>query len=51
MKEEDKQKFDDFREMFYRYLNADDLSVQEFELRCNMVNFVKTACIQTIVFY
>ncbi|WP_342306285.1 hypothetical protein [Methanolobus sp. ZRKC5] len=51
MKEQDEQKFDEFREMFCRYLDTDDLSEQEFELRCNMINFVKSACIQTLVSY
>ncbi|WMW21909.1 hypothetical protein [Methanolobus mangrovi] len=51
MKEQDEQKFDEFREMFSRYLDTDDLSEQEFELRCNMINFVKSACIQTLISY
>ncbi|WP_292470054.1 hypothetical protein [Methanolobus sp.] len=51
MKEQDERKFDDFREMFSRYLETDDLSEQEFELRYHMINFVKTACIQTLVSY
>ena len=51
MEEKDVKKFEDFREMFSRYLETDDLSEQEFELRCNMINFVKAACIQTLVSY
>jgi hypothetical protein len=49
MKEHDTKKFDEFKEMFCRYLETDDLSEPEFELRCNMINFVKTACIQTLM--
>ncbi|WP_340819631.1 hypothetical protein [Methanolobus sp. WCC4] len=51
MKEQDTKKFDEFREMFSRYMETDELTEQEFELRCNMINFVKSACIQTLVSY
>ncbi len=51
MKEQDEKKFVEFREMFCRYLETDDLSEQEFELRCDMIDFVKNACIQTLVSY
>ncbi|MDK2826245.1 MAG: hypothetical protein PWQ44_1425 [Methanolobus sp.] len=51
MQKQDEEKFDEFREMFCRYMETDDLSEQEFELRCHMIDFVKTACIQTLVSY
>lgn len=47
MQNTDEIKFNEFKEMFSRYLDIEDLSEQEFELRCNMINFVKSACILT----
>lgn len=49
MKEQDEKRFDEFREMFCRYLETDELSEQEFELRCDMINFIKSACIQSLM--
>ncbi|WP_154809089.1 hypothetical protein [Methanolobus vulcani] len=51
MKKQDVEMFDEFKAMFSRYMETDDLSEQEFELRCNMINFVKSACIQSMVSY
>lgn len=41
--------FNEFRMIFNKYLDPEDLTDQQFELRDSMIQFVKTACIQSLI--
>jgi hypothetical protein len=49
MNKKDENTFNEFKEIFHRYLDTDDLSDQEFLLRHDMIQFIKNACIRSLV--
>lgn len=49
MNKKDEATFNEFKEVFHRYLDTDDLSDQEFLLRDDMIQFIKNACIRSLV--
>ncbi len=49
MNKQDIVKFYEFKEMFLRYLDPDDLSEQETILREDIIQFIKNACIKSLV--
>ncbi|WP_370572035.1 hypothetical protein [Methanomethylovorans sp.] len=44
--ENDKTTFLQFQEIFFRYLDSEQLSEQEAQLKDNMIFFVQRACIE-----
>ena len=44
--ERDKTTFIQFQEIYFRYLNTEQLSEQEAKLKDNMIDFVQRACIE-----
>lgn len=49
MNKKDEATFNEFKKVFHRYLDTDDLSDQEFLLRDDMIQFIKNACIRSLV--
>lgn len=44
--EHDKTTFIQFQEIYFRYLNSEELSEQEAQLKDNMIFFVQRACME-----
>jgi len=44
--ERDKTTFIQFQEIYFRYLNSEELSEQEAQLKDNMIFFVQRACME-----
>ncbi|MDW7733002.1 MAG: hypothetical protein SCH66_11310 [Methanolobus sp.] len=51
MDNKDEATFNEFKEIFNRYLDPENLSDQEFLLRNNMIQFIKSACIESLLVY
>lgn len=49
MNKKDETTFNEFKEIFHKYLDIDNLSDQEFLLRDDMIQFIKNACIRSLV--
>jgi hypothetical protein len=48
MNKKDEATFNEFKEVFHRYLDSEGLSDQEFLLRDDIILFIKNACIRSL---